>query len=166
MFVRGKGQLRGDQLLATVRPKDYMHMASEVAIVECSEAGALMMTPTKRLRKQKWPKSPALLSDPHAMAGSTMGGRPPFKSLSTGHVGIVRRRSPSRSRSDLMELRPCMCRWPIGDPQHFATFRFCGSGCPSGAVYCKTHDAKAHAPNRPRTLRMNKLQGQPAAIVA
>jgi hypothetical protein len=100
MFIRGKDQLRGDQLLANVRPKDYMHMASEVAIVECSEAGALM-TPTKRLRKQKWPKSPALLSDPHAMAGSTMGGRPPFKSLSTGHVGIVRRRSPSRSRSTL-----------------------------------------------------------------
>jgi hypothetical protein len=66
----------------------------------------------------------------------------------------------------LMELRPCMCRWPIGDPQHFATFRFCGSGCPSGAVYCKTHDAKAHALNRPRTLRTNKLQGQPAIIVA
>jgi hypothetical protein len=25
-----------------------------------------------------------------------------------------------------MELRPSMCRWPIGDPKHMETFRFCG----------------------------------------
>jgi hypothetical protein len=57
-----------------------------------------------------------------------------------------------------MELRPSMCRWPIGDPQHVETFRFCGSACSSGAIYCKAHTAKAHAPNRPRTPRTTKFQ--------
>jgi hypothetical protein len=56
-------------------------------------------------------------------------------------------------RVKFMELRPSMCRWPIGDPKHIETFRFCGSACSSGAIYCRAHTAKAHAPNRPRTPR-------------
>jgi len=58
-----------------------------------------------------------------------------------------------------MELRPSMCRWPIGDPKHIETFRFCGSACSSGDIYCKAHTAKAHAPNRPRPPRTTKFQG-------
>jgi len=50
-----------------------------------------------------------------------------------------------------MDLRPSMCRWPIGDPRHFEAFRFCGSPCPSKASYCTKHDAIAHPSNRPRT---------------
>ena len=38
-------------------------------------------------------------------------------------------------RVKFMELRPSMCRWPIGDPKHIETFRFCGSACSSGAIY-------------------------------
>ena len=49
-----------------------------------------------------------------------------------------------------MDLRPSMCRWPIGDPRHFEAFRFCGSPCPSEAPYCKKHNAIAHLSNRPR----------------
>jgi hypothetical protein len=56
-----------------------------------------------------------------------------------------------------MELRPSMCRWPIGDPQHLA-FRFCGSACPSEVSYCKTHNAIAHASNRPGTSRKTNFQ--------
>jgi hypothetical protein len=44
-----------------------------------------------------------------------------------------------------MELRPSMCRWPIGDPKHIETFRFCGSACSPGAIYCTAHNVKAHA---------------------
>src|SRR5271157_4773677 len=60
-----------------------------------------------------------------------------------------------------MELRPSMCRWPIGDPQLFDTFRFCGSACPSEASYCKTHTAIAHASTRPGTPRKTKFQIRP-----
>ena len=60
-----------------------------------------------------------------------------------------------------MDLRPSMCRWPIGDPQHFATFRFCGSACPSEASYCKTHSAIAHTPSRPGTLPKTKFHMRP-----
>jgi len=65
-----------------------------------------------------------------------------------------------------MELRPSMCRWPIGDPKHSETFRFCGSACLSGAMYCKVHTAKAHAPNRPRTSRTTNFLFQHPVRVA
>ncbi|HKN27460.1 MAG TPA: GcrA family cell cycle regulator [Roseiarcus sp.] len=60
-----------------------------------------------------------------------------------------------------MELRPSMCRWPIGDPRHSETFRFCGSACPSEASYCKKHTAIAHTSNRPRTQRTTQFQMRP-----
>src|SRR5271157_632052 len=69
-------------------------------------------------------------------------------------------------RVKFMELRPSMCRWPIGDPKHIETFRFCGSACSSGAIYCKAHNAKAHAPNRPRTPRTTEFQVQPPVRLA
>jgi hypothetical protein len=78
------------------------------------------------------------------------------------HV-MVNRKSRDRSAPGLisvkfMELRPSMCRWPIGDPQHFETFRFCGSACSSGASYCKTHNAIAHSLSRPGTSRKTDFQ--------
>ena len=57
-----------------------------------------------------------------------------------------------------MQLRPSMCRWPIGDPQHFETFRFCGSACPSEASYCKKHTLIAHPSSRPGTSRKTNFQ--------
>jgi hypothetical protein len=61
--------------------------------------------------------------------------------------------SPAVFSVKFMELRPRMCRWPIGDPQQFETFRFCGSACPSKASYCKTHNAIAHPSSRMGTSR-------------
>jgi hypothetical protein len=60
-----------------------------------------------------------------------------------------------------MQLRPSMCRWPIGDPQHFETFRFCGSACPSEASYCKKHTLIAHPSSRPGTPRKTNFQMRP-----
>ena len=40
-------------------------------------------------------------------------------------------------RVKFMELRPSMCRWPIGDPKHIETFRFCGSACSCGEYIVK-----------------------------
>jgi GcrA cell cycle regulator len=64
-------------------------------------------------------------------------------------VVVTRKRKSSAQRVasvrvELMELRPGMCRWPIGDPQHSGTFRFCGSACSLDSAYCKSHDAIAH----------------------
>jgi hypothetical protein len=66
-----------------------------------------------------------------------------------------------RVKIKFMELRPSMRRWPIGDPKHIETFRFCGSACSPWAIYCKAHNAKAHAPNRLRTPRSTEFQVQP-----
>ena len=69
-------------------------------------------------------------------------------------------------RVKFMELRPSMCRWPIGDPKHIETFRFCGSACSSRAIYCDAHNAKAHASNRPKTPGTTEFQVQPPVRVA
>jgi hypothetical protein len=77
---------------------------------------------------------------------------------------MVNRKSRSALVSvsvNFMELRPSMCRWPIGDPQHLEAFRFCGSACPSEASYCKAHTAIAHTSSRPGTLRKTNFQTGP-----
>ncbi len=48
----------------------------------------------------------------------------------------------------LAELRGNMCRWPIGDPQHFDAFRFCGCRRLLGDSYCATHKKMAFAPGK------------------
>jgi hypothetical protein len=55
-----------------------------------------------------------------------------------------------------MNLRTGMCRWPIGNPHHLETFRFCGSACSPEAVYCEAHKTLAVAPNRVSTLPTNR----------
>ncbi len=49
-----------------------------------------------------------------------------------------------------MDLRNGMCRWPIGDPHHLESFRFCGVACATEATYCDTHKAMAISPARAR----------------
>ncbi len=48
----------------------------------------------------------------------------------------------------LSELRGNMCRWPIGDPQHFEAFRFCGCRRLRGDSYCSAHKKLAFAPGK------------------
>lgn len=46
-------------------------------------------------------------------------------------------------RVTIMELRECMCRWPLGDPTR-ADFRFCGAKSNPGAPYCDYHARVAY----------------------
>jgi len=48
-------------------------------------------------------------------------------------------------RIDLLDLRECMCRWPIGDPQD-DSFHFCGQPKVSGISYCDHHAKVAFQP--------------------
>ncbi|MBI1867347.1 MAG: hypothetical protein HYS06_03480 [Methylocystis sp.] len=65
-----------------------------------------------------------------------------------------------------MDLRTGMCRWPIGDPHHLETFRFCGCACSSEAIYCETHKTLALAPNPARTLPTSRNLPLPTTKVA
>jgi GcrA cell cycle regulator len=51
-----------------------------------------------------------------------------------------------------MELRNSMCRWPIGDPHDFDSFRFCGCRRSCEAIYCETHMTLAFVPQRRKHL--------------
>lgn len=45
-------------------------------------------------------------------------------------------RAPMRVK--LLDLKECMCRWPIGDPQS-RDFHFCGQRKTAGSSYCAHH---------------------------
>jgi hypothetical protein len=65
-----------------------------------------------------------------------------------------------------MQIRNGRCRWPIGDPHHFDSFRFCGCACSPEAIYCDTHKNMAFAPNRARTFVPGRAVPLPAAKVS
>ncbi|MGJ0532133.1 GcrA family cell cycle regulator [Methylocystis sp.] len=65
-----------------------------------------------------------------------------------------------------MQIRNGRCRWPIGDPHHFDSFRFCGCACAPEAVYCDTHKDMAFAPNRARTFIPGRAVPLPATKVS
>ena len=52
---------------------------------------------------------------------------------------------PAVLRVDLLDLRECMCRWPIGDPQD-ESFHFCGRNKGNGISYCDHHAQVAFQP--------------------
>lgn len=52
-------------------------------------------------------------------------------------------------RVTIMELRECMCRWPIGDPGR-EDFRFCGARSNPGNSYCDHHSTLAYQPSNER----------------
>ena len=62
----------------------------------------------------------------------------------------------------VLQLGPNMCKWPIGDPGD-ADFGFCGSQCPSAAVYCEEHAAIAFQPamsRRPGVTRDDRVASE------
>jgi hypothetical protein len=100
-------------------------------------------------------------STKRSACNSGLSGRP-----EAAPHAIINRKSRDHSAPvvvsvKFMELRPSICRWPIGDPQHFETFRFCGCACPSEASYCKKHNAIAHPPSRVGTVRKTNFQMRP-----
>jgi len=48
-------------------------------------------------------------------------------------------------RVTILDLRECMCRWPLGDPGR-DDFRFCGARTNPGVSYCQHHVARAYQP--------------------
>ena len=62
----------------------------------------------------------------------------------------------------LAELRANMCRWPIGDPQHFDAFRFCGCRRLLGDSYCAAHNKMAFAPGK-AARAVPVAEGSPAS---
>jgi GcrA cell cycle regulator len=45
---------------------------------------------------------------------------------------------PAPLRVNLLDLKECMCRWPIGDP-HSSGFHFCGRQKAASGSYCEHH---------------------------
>lgn len=52
---------------------------------------------------------------------------------------------PVEERVDLVDLKECQCRWPIGDPQD-SEFHFCGKNKSEGSPYCEYHSQIAFQP--------------------
>jgi GcrA cell cycle regulator len=58
----------------------------------------------------------------------------------------------SCERVTIMDLRECMCRWPIGDPGR-DDFRFCGTRADPATPYCNYHSAMPYQPTTDRRRR-------------
>lgn len=58
---------------------------------------------------------------------------------------------------NLLELKECMCRWPVGDPQD-DTFHFCGERCAPGLPYCEKHAHVAFQPLQRRRHVQTRVQ--------
>ena len=48
-----------------------------------------------------------------------------------------------RKRTPLVDLAPCQCRWPLGDPRE-SNFGFCAGKTDAGEIYCAEHTALAY----------------------
>lgn len=94
-------------------------------------------------------KSP---TTPPATAGGALQAREEAAREYTGKQEHSKSWKPLTNSSPVsfMALRTGMCRWPIGDPHQFETFRFCGCKCSVEAIYCTTHKKLASAPSRAR----------------
>jgi GcrA cell cycle regulator len=62
----------------------------------------------------------------------------------------------------LTDLKPRMCRWPVGDPRE-PGFGFCGDPSVGSLPYCTTHAKAAYqAATRNRILKIENLEGDQA----
>ncbi len=64
----------------------------------------------------------------------------------------------------LVDLKPGMCRWPIGDPQD-PNFKFCGGVAEADSPYCTRHAALAYT-TAARRQALEELDAQNATTQA
>jgi GcrA cell cycle regulator len=74
----------------------------------------------------------------------------PFLSMPTAKqpkapAPAVETTSPAPLRGNVLDLKECMCRWPIGDPRS-ADFHFCARQKAGGSSYCEHHSRIAFQP--------------------
>jgi hypothetical protein len=61
---------------------------------------------------------------------------------------------PDNDPVTLVDRRHDQCCWPLGDPQDFENFRYCGARVErEAAPYCAHHARIAYTPSVPRSLR-------------
>lgn len=85
------------------------------------------------------------------------------RSAAAGSKGAAANRSrwsvdppprPDNEPVTLLDLQHNECRWPLGDPQDFENFRYCGARHErEGTPYCAHHARLAYTPSVPRSLR-------------
>jgi hypothetical protein len=79
LFIRKEDQQSGDRLLATACSNDYIRPREKVASRQLVRRESAHDA-NKTIAKAKWPKSGALLNDPHPKAGSVVTRRLPLNS--------------------------------------------------------------------------------------
>ena len=105
LFAR-KTNTSEDRLLANAWSKDYIRRREKVASRQLVRRESAHDA-DKTVAKAKWPKSGALLNDPHPKAGSAVTRRRlPLNSWPIGSVAINRGRSPRQFRLNLWSFDP------------------------------------------------------------
>ena len=109
LFSSGNPAKERSRGLANAWSKDYMGRREKVASRQLARRESAHDA-DKTVAKAKWPKSGALLNDPHPKAGSAVTRRRlPLNSWPIGSVAINRGRSPRRLELDLWSFdRACV----------------------------------------------------------
>lgn len=69
----------------------------------------------------------------------------------------------NRKRTPLVDLGPCQCRWPLGDPRD-SKFGFCAEKTEAGEIYCAEHARVAYQTvSRSRTISAEDLEREEKA---
>ena len=99
-----------------------------------------------RPRKPRAPSHPSMVFRMHGNTALAPMRMPDFDIEPMAEIVTMPLLEPvSSERVSIMELRECMCRWPIGDPQD-ESFHFCGRDKAAGISYCDHHARVAFQP--------------------
>jgi GcrA cell cycle regulator len=121
-------------------------------------AGAWTMPQAPRVKPPPTPRAPKPAAPPSLPAYMRPAGRrtvirPERAGIYGGEIEVVdvpeaRELPPDASAfaCTIVDLTDAMCKWPIGHPADFETFRYCGDVSIEGRPYCTRHHALAHKP--------------------
>jgi GcrA cell cycle regulator len=105
--------------------------------------------PTQRTRRPRQPRVTTIRTRGNLALAQLFEAEPDPVVDTSEHDKII----PIGQRCSVLELNENTCRWPIGDPQSFSNFYFCGGPPIAGHPYCGYHSRVAYQPPPPRRDR-------------
>lgn len=101
--------------------------------LRCATGGGHSLSPADKGLREEIQAPKPLRADP--LLGRLLNPSLPPKEPDIVEDIVV----PMSLRVTIGELKDSMCKWPLGDPSDFKSFRYCGSPAPGDAPYCVHH---------------------------
>lgn len=144
--VRGWWGWTEDVIQTLIKLRREGYSATEIGyrmgITRCAVLGKIHRLGVSVPRMASTTSEKKKAKPPNKLGGFKFGAGGPAPECSAPPVNLPQyEMPPARARgaaAALLALEPRDCRWPIGDPRS-KEFRFCGSKCGFGRMYCEHH---------------------------